>query len=654
MASKEFLQEISSLVNNSKVTSGGSASFHLGQNSSKLPYQIDDSNYYKGINVTTKGGYLSPRSGYVQTKFELENGEDFFTDNNGRRIRYKDVFSKGKFQGATKYVTEMGERIVAVYSGLIFILNPKTKKAQYIEIDKEESSFRQIGNRYEPRTQRLNQYTARVNFSNAGDYLVIFDYPDRPVILDGYHAFRSPTGQTDTLGDPIYYVPATVMGCYNSNRLFVADASNSFTAGDPVGSLVAPKAPITFNEVYIEAGEYTGQVFSLGSISKHTPITAMGFLQVLDTSTGVGPMYVATKDVIYSYKTNMARSQWTEGNEAFGTMLLYNAGVIGQKAIDNLNSDIIFMSGDGHIRALTISKEYTQSWENSPMDLDVWDWVYTDRPDLSELTVVKTFANKVFITVKPIVTDSIDLYGNYTYDYAFKGMVVLELDSTSSLTNKSAPVWAGVWTGVNVQDLVECNDELYMFTKDPAYRNQIYQLDPELSYDVYNGEKRNITSRIYTKQYPCDNYFQDKKERNVYLGLQALKGNIVLNVERSNDYSKFTLWKHWEYEAPVCSREVPENLREHYFRELSLGSPEETICNESTGEYGDVYKGVQFRIDLSGEYWRLENLFVISDTISTSYDENMCDIESGEKVYMDCSNISDINLYHTAGDMEVL
>lgn len=654
MASNEFIQELSSLVTKSKVTSGGSSSFYMGQNSSKLPYQIDDSNYYKGINVTTRGGFLSPRSGYVQTEFTLENGDDFFTDNNGRRTRYKDVFSQGKFQGATKYVTEMGERIVCVYSGLIFILNPKTKKAQYIEIEKEESSFRQIGNRYEPRTQRLNQYAARVNFSNAGKYLVIFDYPDRPVILEGYKAFRSPTGQTDTLGDPVYYVPATVMGCYNTNRLFVADASNSFTAGDPVGSLVAPEAPITFNEVYLEAGEYMGQTFSLGSINKNNPITAMGFLQVTDTSTGVGPLFVATKDTIYSYQTNYARSAWSGGEIAFGTMLTYNAGIIGQKAFDNLNTDVVFMSGDGHIRTMVVTKEYSQSWEDTPMDLDVWEWTYTDNPELLPLTVIKAFANKVFITVKPVVTDAVDLYGNNTYDYAFKGMVVLELDSISSLNSKSSPVWAGIWTGVNVQDLVVCNDELYMFTKDPAYRNQVYRVDPELSYDIYNGEKRNIKARVYTKQYYCENYFQDKKERNVYLGLQALKGNIVLDVERSNDYSKYTLWKHWEYEAPVCSREFPENLREHYFRELSLGSPEETICNEATGDTGDVYKGVQFRIDISGEYWRLEHLFVVSDTMSTNYDENMCEIESGRKSYLDCDAISDINIYHTTGDMEVL
>ena len=649
-----FRSELQSALSasTSKVTSGGSATFYMGQNASKLPNQIDDSNYYKGINVTTKGGYLSPRSGYVQTKFTLEDEDAYFTDNNGRKIKYKEVFEKGKFQGACSYYTEMGERIVCVYSGLIFILNPKTKKAQYVEIDKEDNEFKQIGNKYEPRTQRLNQYVSRVNFSNAGEYLIIFDYPDRPIILDGYHAYRSPTGQTDTLGDPVYYVPATVMGCYNSNRLFVADNSNSFTAGDPVGSLVAPKAPLTFNEVYQEAGEYQGQVFSLGSVSKHSPITAMGFLQVTDTSVGVGPMFVATKDTIYSYKTNYARAQWTGGNEAFGTMLLYNAGIIGPKAVDNLNSDIIFMSGDGHVRTLTVSKEYTQAWENSPMDLDVFDWVYTDRPDLSYLTVVKAFANKVFITVKPVVTEATDLWGNSTYDYAFKGMVVLELDSTSSLTNKSAPVWAGIWTGISVQDLVVSNDELFMFTKDPQYRNQIYRLDPELSYDVFNNEKRYIKSRIYTKQYGCESYFQDKKERNVFLGLQALKGNITLDVSRSNDYGKFALWKHWGYVAPVCSREYPESLREHYFREISLGSPEETICNEVNGEYGDVYRGVQFKIDISGEYWRLENILVVSDKMSTNYDENMCELEGNKKVYMDCDEITDLNLYHTADYVE--
>lgn len=653
MANEDVLSTLqTALAAKNKSSTDGSGSFYIGQDASKLPSQVVDGAYYKGINVTTKSGYLSPRPGFIQTDFTLENENAYFTDNNGRKIRYKEVFEKGKFQGAYHYRTEAGERIVCVYSGLIFMLNPNTGKAQYLEIDKEDNVYSKLGNKYEPRTQRLNQYIDRHNFSQAGTYLVIFDYPDRPVILDGYHAFRSPTGETDTNGNPVYYVPPTVMGCYNSNRLFVADASNSFTAGDPVGSLIAPKAPITFNELYQESGEYQGQTFSLGSINKNNPITAMGFMQVTDTSTGIGPMFVATKDAIYMYATNTPRANWTTGDQAFGTMFLYNAGIIGPKAVENLNSDLIFMSGDGHVRSVVLSREYAASWENTPMDLEVWNWLKTDFMDIKKLTVIKSAYNKVFVTARPFITKSINLWGDYVYDYAFHGLVVLELDSTSSLQSKSNPAWAGIWTGLNVQDIVECDGDMYIFSKDPSYRNGIYKIDIDTPYDIYKGEKKNIKSRIYTKQYNGDSAFQDKRERSLLLGLQGLKGNIILDVERSNDYNKYSLWKHWEYNAPICSMDTPENLMEHNFRELSLGGPEETICSDVTGDYGDVYKGTQFRIDISGEYWRLEHLVIISDKVSSNFDTNLCELESGKKVFKDCEDIEDLYIYSTADYVE--
>ena len=652
MANSTLLSELKDALTTTKTITDGSAAFFMGQDASKLPSQVVDGAYYKGINVTTKHGYLSPRPGFVQTDFTLEDENAYFTDNNGRKIRYKEVFEKGKFQGASHFMTEFGERIVCVYSGLIFMLNPLTGKAQYIEIDEEENEYKQLGDKFEPRTQRLNQYIDRHNFSQAGTYLVIFDYPDRPIILDGYHAFRSPMGETDTGGFPIYYIPPTVMGCYNSNRLFVADANNSFTAGDPVGSLAAPSAPITFNEVYQEAREFQGQSFSLGSINKNNPITAMGFMQTTNTSTGIGPMYVATKDSIYTYATNTARSMWASGDTAFGTMLIYNAGIIGPKAVDNINSDLVFMSGDGHVRSLALASEYLSSWENTPMDLEVWNWLKTDSSEMNKLTIVKSAYNKVFITARPFRTKSIDLWGNYTYDYAFKGLVVLELDSTSSLQSKSNPAWAGIWTGLNVQDLVECNGELFVFSKDPSYRNGIYKIDPDISYDIYKGEKKNIKTRVYTKQYVGESLFQDKRERSLLLGLQGLKGNIILDIERSNDYSNYALWKHWEYEAPICSINSPENLMEHSFRELSLGGPEETKCNEVTGDYGDVYKGSQFRIDLSGQDWRLEHLVLISEKVSSNFDTNLCELESGKKVFRECEDIDDLHLYSTPDYVE--
>lgn len=650
--SSEILSALSSALSSSNVTSGGSSTFVSGQNSYRLPSQLEDSNYYKGINVTTKGGFLSPRAGYVEQKFTLDNGEDYFEDTNGIRKRYKDIFDKGRFQGACKYYTEIGERIVCVYSGIIFILNSKTRTGQAIEIDKEYNKYRQLGTSYEPITQRINQYKRRVNFSQAGKYLVIFDYPDRPIIIDGYHAFRSPVGKKDTLGDPEYYVPATVLGCYNSNRLFVANATNEFTCGDPVGSLSEPQAPITFNEVYQEAAEYLGQVFSLGDTNKNNTITAMGFLQSLDTSTGIGPLFVATKDCIYSYITNTARSGWTTSDTAFGTMILYNAGIIGSKSFDNLNSDLVFMSGDGHIRILTVSKEYTSSWENIPVDLEVWNWLKTDLQDLSDLTVVKCFDNKVFITAQPIRTEATDLSGNPTKDYAFKGLVVLELDSLATFNSKSNPAWAGIWTGLNIMDMVESNNELFLFTKDPTFKNKIYTLDTNLSYDVYNDEKKPIKCRIYTKQYGLESLFGDKRERTVILGLQGLQGKVTLDVSRSNDYKEFMLWKHWEYEAPVCTTDYPMSLKEHNFREFNLGSPEEVGCDPVTKDDVELYRGVQFRIDISADYWRLESIIVVSDSVESSFDETICELESGVKINLDCDTISDLNLYHTANYVE--
>lgn len=648
-SSSDVISVLQKALATSSLASGGSASFYKGQNSSLLPSQIDDSQYHKGINVTTRKGYLSPRPGYIQQKFTVINDAPY-TDSNGANTTLEKVFRRGKFQGACNYHTPMGEKIVAVYSGLIFILYPKKKTAQYIEIELEKSHITSIEEQFEPATQRLNQYARRLNFSQAGDKLVIFDYPDRPVIIDGYRAYRSPIGQTDTVGNPVYYVPATVMGCYNSNRLFVCSTTNEFTAGDPVGSLLAPNAPVTFNELYQNAGEYRGQTFSLGSTNKNNPITAMGFLQVTDNSTGIGPMYVATKDAIYAYRTDLPRSVWATGDSPFGVLVLYNAGIIGPKAVTNLNSDLFFMSADGHIRSYTVSKEYTGTWENTPIDLEVWDWVNSSS-NLKDLTVITYFGNKVFCTVKPHRVKAKDLYGNTITDYAFKGMVVLELDGVSGLSKDSSPAWAGVWTGVGVQDLVVCEDELYIFAKDPVSTNEVYKLDLEATQDFYEGESKPIRCRVYTKQYGLDSYFKDKKERSIILGLQNLEGDVHLELSRSNDYSQYSIWKIWDYTAPVCKRTDPVSLSPHFFRELNFGSADEVVCNPVTGEYGDVYRGVQFQIDISAPNWRLDHILIISDEQRSDYSDTVCSLEDNVEAPLQCV-VSDLEMYHTANYVE--
>ena len=81
-SSSDLVSTLQKALTTSSLTSGGSASFYKGQNSSLLPSQIDDAQYHKGINVTTKKGYLSPRPGYIQQKFTVVNDAPY-TDANG-------------------------------------------------------------------------------------------------------------------------------------------------------------------------------------------------------------------------------------------------------------------------------------------------------------------------------------------------------------------------------------------------------------------------------------------------------------------------------------------------------------------------------------------------------------------------------------------
>lgn len=72
----------------------------------------------------------------------------------------------------------------------------------------------------------LSEFTPRFNWAVAGRFVVIFDYPDRPVVIGDYDVRRSKA--------LAFEVPASNLGLFNNNRLIVANAQHEFIAGDPV------------------------------------------------------------------------------------------------------------------------------------------------------------------------------------------------------------------------------------------------------------------------------------------------------------------------------------------------------------------------------------------------------------------------------------
>lgn len=596
----------------------GNQSFLMGQNASKDPDLIDPAQYASGINVNIQQGFLSPRWGYVRAPLTFPSGT-LLTPRNTYRT-YEDIFRSGRFQAMIPYVVGNTFYQIFVISGVIFMMNQKTYEMSVIPIS--DGSF-------------LNYGAPRINWANAGKYVVIFDYPARPVILEEFTARRSVSTN--------FEVPISVLGTYNQNRLFIANAGNEYTGGDPSGSLATPDAPITFEEVLLSGSPYFGQIFKLPTAYNNGQITAMTFLQSADSSTGIGPMLIGTEQEVWAAGTNNPRSTWD--NSQFASNLVFNAGISGPRAVVQANSDCFFMSPDAEIRPLSMSRQEQQRWSKVPISREVQNWLTINDKNLAKYASLGYFKNKIFATVNPLRVPAVDLVGNNIIDVCHVGMVVLELDSISTLSGEYPPAWAGIWTGIRPMDMNQNNSRMFVIAKDDSTVNHVYEVDPSINHDVIDGKVRRVRSRVYTREYNFGNAYLQKEINNIVFNIEDVKGEFELNVQfKPSHAEKYLEWRTFSHRAPWRSCEMPRGceyhgLAGHNFRELYLGSPiAGDACNEVTKDNYSLFKKLQLKLDITGINWKIKD-FVL---LATDKPQNMtalnCESYPEVKVCSQCSD----------------
>lgn len=581
------------------IVQDGTLTFRGGQNDGLLPNQIRKDQFRRGINVTTRKGALGPRYGLVHQEIEV------LTEGGVHEMTYAQIFAKGKFQAAI----EDDPYMLVVFSGVIFRVDPRRLTAEVVKIGDEDD--------------RMNQYRRRIPRTEAGRFIVFFDYPNLPVIVENGTARRANPDRESIPGVSLPEVPSSVLGAFVESRLWVGNDGHEFGAGDPVGG-INEDAPITFEESLAPAAAFNGQFFSLGSQSANYPISAMGFLQVPDTSTGVGPLIVATRRTVHAYQVDIPRAQWE--NTRFGRILLYNAGIAGPRAMANVNSDLFFFGGDNQIRSLLMGRGDQERWGNNPISIEVSPFLkeFENQP-LIELAFCQAWSNRVFISVAPYVCSALDTMGNETFDYAHGGMVVMELDSVSELGSDSPPAWAGLWTGISPMEMVLLEQGPFIISKDDGDVNRIYFMDETKRYDVFEGKEVPITSRFYSREYDFENKFMDKKLGRIDYAVTEIEGPMHMVSEyRPAHAVRWSLWKDFTYEgrAMECDRPCPECgddempiLGRHSFRQLDLGDPEEVDCDEVTEDQTTIIREIAIRTTITARNWQVEGLRLAFEAI---------------------------------------
>lgn len=570
-----------------EILPDGTTDFSGGQNAAIAPAVLQQNQYAYGINISTQTTTLRPRWGLTEVTLDFTDTGSHVRDT-GFSVSFEQIFKGGKFQCFIPYSIGPDKYNIYGVSGYLFMISLSDYRVQVL-------------NPYDS----LNVYADRINWSNAGSYLVIFDFPNSPFILDGITIRRA---------DPtLYEVPTSVMGTYNQNRLCIANAGIDWTAGDPAGSVYATGAPVTFEEIMIPSSPYVGDVYQVPTANKNNDaITAMGFLQVLDTSMGIGPLLIATSRAIYSYRTDQPRASWQGGTTSavFGSAILYSDGIVGQRAHINVGGDIIFLSSDGQVRALTMARDELARWSNSPISREVSNFLTYSDTSISYVAVAAHFENKIFITCNPYRVDCTSAEGYPQTDYVNGGVVVLELDNVAGLASQMTPAWSGMWTGTQFMDFASNSGTFYVAGKERG-QNAMYIFDPSRTYDTIGGKTRYVRSVILTKEYTHTDGSVNKQIHSLDLGIRNLEEKVKISVDyKPSTTGTYTHWRDLVFNAPVdqCSfmPEFPQGLQPQSIRDLNLGGVDENVCDPTTDNLMHVYKGLQLRLVITGKNWELD------------------------------------------------
>lgn len=594
--------------------------FYQGQDAYNDPDKISPYAYAKGVNVKTSRNVLTPRWGNVLQDITFPN--QFFRNSRGIRRTVKNLFETGRFQAAIPCYVPTSYYIIIVIGGFIYRYN----------IDNHVLTLLS-------ETIKANANYARLNWTVADKYIVIFDYPNYPIIIDDTDVFRA-NPDFEVAGTSQPQIPISVMGTYNQSRLFIANYGNDFTAGDLVGNLATPYAPITFTEVLGPSAAFTDQFFTLNTNSNREPITAMGFIQVLDESTGVGPLLVSSPNSVYYYRSDLPRTEWEATR--FGAVYIFNAGIAGQRAFSNMNSDVVFLSSEGRVHTFSTARNDAQKWSNVSVSREVENFLKYDDNSLIPFAFTGYFNNRVFVSANPYRVEALDFEGEPVYDIAHGGMVTLNLDNVATFRQDAPPVWDGLWTGIRPMDMIKVNNRLFVMSKDDTQINRLYEVRPDLTYDIGERGEENIDSIVYTREYDSGLPFEDKSSFSITLPFKDVEGKFKSIIDyKPSQYANFSLYQEFKHEAPVntCQKILSLNkLMPHNFKDLTFTAQfASDQCDPVSNERLNYFRKVQFRIRVKGRNWKLPEINVKFDRRPDEDRGNACKKYNPAEIFSECS-----------------
>lgn len=461
----------------------------------------------------------------------------------------------------------------------------------------------------------------------AEDFLIVNNGSADPLFFDGSGTRRSKGSGGNEL-------PAGCAGTYVQGRVWMVlpnqqQPSQAFIAGDLVYShgfndgFGGRAAVLQTTELSLFSG---GGVLSV-PISAG-PVTAMGTVAVADTSLGQGALQIMTRSAVFSFNAPYDRTQWPTSPVPLFTVGLPNYGAVGARALATVNGDMWYRSLDG-VRSYQVGRRDLNSWVQTPLSVEVERILSGDTATMLDQCNCVLFDNRWIVSVSPFA-----VRGRGT---AWRGLVALDFNNISNLTTRSTPCYDGLWTGLNVLQVVKGAfngvERCFVFALDCNAEIVLYELARDTGRPGFDWDGTSdlaIQSVVESRSMgwrDAGNVLKRLKCADLYLDKLAGPGAGQVGFEfkyRSDEDPFWAAWHSFGLCAPVkdCSTaSCPTfaEVKEQYRTYLRLPEPPDGAANCSKITHRQRRTGYEFQVRMAVTgYFQLNRLHVWAEPMPDS------------------------------------
>jgi len=541
----------------------GSVTFEGGIDAGVMPSEVDKNQVAFAVNASFRQGFISPRPGFIQKDYDVclsitadstlvTADQTNVTADGYSEECYGSSNLTGVFQCALPYIGDNGATfILMLISGKVWLYDCLQNSVQNLSATPDLENPSNI----------LDGWMVQ-----AENFVVIQDGQSAPLIFNGSNLRRATIDEIKC-GRVMAYVNGRIWYALANGFSFRA---TDIVYGDGTRASVLKETENTFLN---EGGDFAVPSDSGG-------ITAMAVPGNPDTSLGQGPLLIFTPRYVFSINAPVDRDVWKNLNYPIQAISLLTSGALGARSAITVNGDVFYRAVDG-VRSFIIARRSFNDWGNTPISNEVLNIIDNDQTDLLWASSAVVFDNRLLMTSQPRYNSE---------GVVHKSLVVLDFDLITSLRKKFPPAWAGIWTGLDVLQVLKTEnaygDRCFSIARGLDGTIQIWEISKTEKFDNNLADgKKEIQWLVQTRAYNFELPFGLKRLDSGDIFIDSLDGDVSFNIEyRPDQYPGWIEWADWTECAATlqCQPACPlTNFQPQYRPKMRLPTPSDIPCNSS-------------------------------------------------------------------------